>query len=100
MSKLLITALLCVGVLSACSTDTGMTYTARKVNIAGEPNAYRVTCSGLFESQNACMAAAAQICKEQQVVPAQSVDSVPGRGNPRELTFRCAEPRASAKPAA
>ncbi|WP_175945021.1 hypothetical protein [Caballeronia sp. BCC1704] len=100
MSKLLITALVCAGVLSACSTDTGMTYTARRVNIAGEPSAYRVTCSGVFESQSACTAAAAKICKEQQVVVAQAVDSVPGGGNPRQMTFRCGDPRTAARPAA
>lgn len=78
--------------LAACSTDTGVTYTSRKVSIAGQPDAYRVTCSGLFESQKSCMAAAAQVCKERQVVSAQAIDGAPGdqNRNPREITFRCA----------
>ncbi|WP_244815240.1 hypothetical protein [Caballeronia sp. Lep1P3] len=79
-----------------------MTYTARKVNIAGQADAYRVTCSGVFESQKSCMAAAARICKEEQVVMTQAIDGAPvdqGRSNPREITFSCAA-AAPPKPAA
>jgi|SRR5437763_681590 len=103
MCKLLLTALVLAGILSACSTETGMTYTARKVNIAGQPDAYRVNCSGLFGSPNACMAAATRICKDRQVVLTQAIDGVrgdQGRNNPREMTFRCGATTGSQTPAA
>jgi hypothetical protein len=90
MSKLLISVLAAIGVLSACTTGNGLTYTAHKVNIAGQPDAYRVNCTGVFQSQKTCMAEAAKICKGQQVVPIQALDSVEGRSNPREITFSCA----------
>lgn len=101
MSKFLITILAAVGVLSACSTDTGVTYTARKLNIAGQGEAQRVTCSGIFESEKTCLSKAAQICKDQQVVLVQALDNPklrPGGSSARELNFTCAA--ASAKPAA
>ncbi|SAL67915.1 OmpA/MotB domain-containing protein [Caballeronia arvi] len=97
MSKILIAVLAAVGVLSACSTDTGPTYTAYKVNMAGQRDTYRVNCSGLFESEKSCMAAAARICKDQQVVLTQALDGVQGtqgRNNPREMTFTCGTPPA------
>jgi OmpA-OmpF porin, OOP family len=103
MSKKFIAVLLAAGVLSACTTDTGLTYTAHKVNIPGQRDTYRVNCSGLFESQNACMSTAAQICKDQQVVPVQAIEGVQGnqgRGNSREITFQCGMPPAPPPPAA
>jgi OmpA-OmpF porin, OOP family len=103
MSKILIAVLTAVGVLSACTTETGPTYTAQKVNVAGKSNMYRVTCSGLFESQKSCMAAAARICKDQQVVLTQAIDGVrgdQGRNDPREITFTCGVPPAPQEPVA
>jgi hypothetical protein len=92
MSKLLLTVFAAIGVLSACTTDTGMTYTAHKLNVAGQPQAYRVTCSGLFASQKSCMSEASRICKDQQVVLVQSLDNPqlrPGGSDARELNFTC-----------
>ena len=102
MSKLLLTAFTAIGVLSACSTDTGMTYTARKLNVAEQPQAHRVTCSGIFESQKSCMSEASRICKDQQVVVTQALDNPklrPGDSSARELNFTCAGGSPS-KPAA
>ena len=93
MSKFLVTILAAVGVLSACSTDTGLNYTARKLIIAGQGEAQRVTCSGVFESQNTCMAKAAQICQDQQVVVVNPLDNPKlrtGGSSARELNFKCA----------
>jgi OmpA-OmpF porin, OOP family len=103
MSKILIAVLTAVGVLSACTTASGPTYTAHKVNVAGQRDMYRVNCSGLFESNKACMAAAARICKDQQVVLTQAVDGLrgdQGQNNPREITFACGVPPAPATPVA
>jgi hypothetical protein len=100
MSKLLISVLAVIGLVSACSTDTGVTYTARNLNIAGQGPAHRVTCSGLFESQNSCMSKASNICKDRQVVIVQALDNPqlrPGGSSARELNFACAgaAPKAS-----
>ncbi|WP_143328115.1 hypothetical protein [Caballeronia pedi] len=71
-----------------------MTYTAQKLNIAGQPQAYRVTCSSLLGSQKSCMSAASRICKDQQVVAVQAFDS-----NKSAFDFTCAG-GPPAKPAA
>ena len=100
MSKLLITIVVALGVLSACATDTGLNYTARKLNIAGQGEAYRVTCTGIFESRKSCTSKAVQMCKDQRVVPVQTFDNPqlrPGGSDARELNFTCA---AASKPAA
>jgi hypothetical protein len=100
MSKFLFTILAAVGVLSACTTDTGLNYTASKLNIAGQGEAQRVTCSGVLESQKSCMSKAVQICQDRQVVVVQAYDNPQlrsGGSDARELNFTCA---AATKPAA
>ncbi len=93
IQKVLFAVLVAAGVLSACSTDTGATYTARKLNIAGQDEAYRVTCSGLFESQKSCMSKAVQMCKDKQVVAVQALDNPQARpvgSDARQFDFACA----------
>ncbi|MBC8638685.1 hypothetical protein IAG25_17860 [Caballeronia sp. EK] len=102
MSKLLLSVFTAIGVLSACTTDTGITYTARKLNVAQQPQAYRVTCSGIFESQKSCMSEASRICKNQQVMVVEALNNPklrPGGSSARELNFTCAGGSPS-KPAA
>ncbi|GAB5099123.1 hypothetical protein [Caballeronia sp. HLA56] len=102
MFKYLISIISAAAMLSACTTDTGMAYTARKVNIANQGEAYRVTCSGLFESQKSCMSAATKICQDRQVVLVQAVDGLQGnqgRNDPREITFTCGSAASTAHPA-
>jgi hypothetical protein len=93
MSKLLIAVFAAVAVVSACATDTGIGYTASKLNIAGQGEAHRVTCSGIFESQNTCMSKAANICQDRQVVAIQALDNPQmrqGGSSAREFNFACA----------
>jgi hypothetical protein len=100
MSKLFFTILAAVGVLSACTTDTGLSYSAQNLNVAGQSGAQRVTCSGLFESQNSCVSKAARICEDRQVIVVQALDNPqlrPGGSRARQLDFQCA---AATKPAA
>ncbi|MDR5809922.1 hypothetical protein [Caballeronia sp. LZ019] len=93
MSKLLIAVIVAAGLASACTTDTSMTYTARKLDIAGQQqSAYRVTCSGVFESQKSCMSKASQICKDRQVIAVQALDNPqlrPGGSSARQFDFAC-----------
>jgi|GEM_PF-2869735 len=92
MSKLLIAVVTALGLVSACKTDTGMTHTAHKLNIAGQQQAYRVTCSGLVESQQSCMVKAAEICQGSQVVAVQALDDSrvrQGGSSARQLDFAC-----------
>ncbi|SAK96440.1 OmpA/MotB domain-containing protein [Caballeronia hypogeia] len=101
ISRILFVVLAAVGVLQGCTTDSGLTYTSNKVNIAGKGEAYRVTCNGLFQSQNACMAGAVRICADKQVVLLEAIDGVKGaqaRNNAREVTFMC-QGNATQKPA-
>ncbi|WP_157696241.1 hypothetical protein [Caballeronia temeraria] len=77
-----------------------MNYTTQKLNIAGQGEAYRVTCSGVLASQKSCMAKAAEICRDRQVVMVQALDNPQlrqGGSAARELNFTCA---GGAKPAA
>jgi len=83
--------------VSACTTQSGPTYTAQAVVTSKDQqaSAYHVTCSGLFESSKACLNAAKHICGEKPVTPLAYIDGLSTQGNkkdPREMTFMCDKP--------
>ncbi|KVQ04230.1 hypothetical protein WJ95_23120 [Burkholderia ubonensis] len=93
------------GVLAGCES-TGPTFTARSVaRVNGSP-AYEVTCYGIFEGPNACIAKAKQICEkygnDQRVNPLE--DYAPlgsmsqGKRNTNSLLFQCGVPAAAPQP--
>jgi len=94
-----------VVLLSACTTQSGPTYTVRAIKATDQPGpVFRVTCEGLVSSKRSCEAAAQKVCAGKPVTPLQAVDRV-RRGaamdDPRELTFMCGvPPRASIEPPA
>jgi outer membrane protein OmpA-like peptidoglycan-associated protein len=95
-------AILAIGLLASCSTQSGPTFTARVISTVGERTVYRVTCGGLFESSKSCMSAAKDICEGKQVVLLQTEDGITGSKpshDPREIIFRCDKPEAAAAPA-
>jgi OOP family OmpA-OmpF porin len=103
MSKPSLFACLALSLLAGCSTQSGPTYTSHVISTSGAERAYRVSCTGLFESSKSCAAAAQNICQGQPVSPTQIVDGNDGmkpRDDPRELTFRCGTPPVAAMPPA
>lgn len=94
-----------VVLLSACTTQSGPTYTVRAVKATGQSApVFRVTCEGLVSSTRSCEAAAQKVCAGKPVTPVQAVDRVrrgAAMGDPRELTFMCGVPsQASVEPPA
>jgi len=94
-----------VVLLSACTTQSGPTYTVRAVKTPGQSaHVFRVTCEGLVSSTRSCEAAAQKVCAGKPVTPVQAVDRVrrgAAMGDPRELTFTCgAPPQAPVEPPA
>ncbi|NIE61141.1 MULTISPECIES: OmpA family protein [unclassified Burkholderia] len=92
-----------VVLLSACTTQSGPTYTVRAVKTPGQSApVFRVTCEGLVSSTRSCEAAAQKVCAGKPVTPVQAVDRVrrgAAMGDPRELTFMCGvPPQASVEP--
>ncbi|OXI32651.1 hypothetical protein CFB89_16285 [Burkholderia sp. AU16741] len=85
-----------VVVLSACTTQSGPTYTVRAIKASDQPApVFRVTCEGLVSSTKSCEAAAQKFCAGKPVTPLQTVDRVrrgAAMGDPRELTFLCGVP--------
>ncbi|VWD24954.1 membrane protein [Burkholderia contaminans] len=85
-----------VVLLSACTTQSGPTYTVRAIKAPDQPGpVFRVTCEGLVTSARSCEAAAQKICAGQPVTPLQAVDRVrrgAAMGDARELTFMCGVP--------
>lgn len=85
-----------VVLLSACTTQSGPTYTVRAIKAPGQPGpVFRVTCEGLVSSTRSCEAAAQKFCAGKPVTPLQAVDRVrrgAAMGDPRELTFMCGTP--------
>jgi outer membrane protein OmpA-like peptidoglycan-associated protein len=84
------------GLLAACTTQSGPTYTANAIVVAGQTAPmYRVACGGLLESSKTCFKVAAEICKDKPVTPTEAVDGVRtgvNTNDPRELTFMCGLP--------
>lgn len=93
----------CAGGLAACTTQSGPTYTMQAIVLPDQPKpVYRVTCTGLMESSDSCMAAAARKCQGQPVTPLELVDGVDAnarKNDPRQITFMCGVSEAE-KPAA
>ena len=92
-----------VVLLSACTTQSGPTYTVWAIKAVDQPGpVFRVTCEGLVSSSSSCEAAAKKVCAGKPVMPLQAVDRVrrgAAMGDPRELTFMCGvPPRASVEP--
>ncbi|WP_412530415.1 OmpA family protein [Burkholderia lata] len=92
-----------VVLLSACTTQSGPTYTVRAIKAPNQPGpVFRVTCEGLVSSSSSCEAAAQKVCAGKPVTPLQTVDRVrrgAAMGDPREITFMCGvPPRASVEP--
>ncbi|WP_175823009.1 OmpA family protein [Burkholderia sp. BCC0419] len=92
-----------VVLLSACTTQSGPTYTVRAVKAADQSApVFRVTCEGLVSSTRSCEAAAQKFCAGKPVTSLQAIDRVRGgaaMGDPRELTFMCGvPPKASVAP--
>lgn len=85
-----------VVLLSACTTQSGPTYTVRAINAPDQSvPVFRVTCEGLVSSTKSCEAAAQKFCAGKPVRPLQAVDRVrrgAAMGDPRELTFMCGVP--------
>lgn len=85
-----------LGLLAACTTQSGPTYNMHAIVAKGQQAAvYRVTCDGLFEGSNSCMKAAAEMCADKPVTPLEYVDGVKSginTNNPREMTFQCGTP--------
>ena len=85
-----------VGLLAACTTQSGPTYTLHAVSTPNQQAPiYRVSCLGLFESSNSCMRVAEETCKAQPVVVLQAIDGVDNsalKKDPREMTFMCGKP--------
>ncbi|RQR30387.1 OmpA family protein [Burkholderia sp. Bp9142] len=92
-----------VVLLSACTTQSGPTYTVRAIKAPDQPGpVFRVTCEGLVTSARSCEAAAQKVCAGKPVTPLQAVDRVrrgAAMGDARELTFMCGvPPQASVEP--
>jgi outer membrane protein OmpA-like peptidoglycan-associated protein len=85
-----------VVLLSACTTQSGPTYTVRAIKAPDQPApVFRVTCEGLVSSTKSCEAAAQKFCAGKPVTPLQAIDRVrrgAAMGDPRELTFMCGVP--------
>jgi len=85
-----------VVLLSACTTQSGPTYTVRAIKAPDQPApVFRVTCEGLVTSARSCEAAAQKVCAGKPVTPLQAVDRVrrgAAMGDARELTFMCGVP--------
>ncbi|MBR8213212.1 MULTISPECIES: OmpA family protein [Burkholderia] len=85
-----------VVLLSACTTQSGPTYTVRAIKAPDQQApVFRVTCEGLVSSTKSCEAAAQKFCAGKPVTPLQAVDRVrrgAAMGDPRELTFMCGVP--------
>ncbi|HFT8010711.1 TPA: OmpA family protein [Burkholderia cenocepacia] len=85
-----------VVLLSACTTQSGPTYTVRAIKAPDQTApVFRVTCEGLVSSTQSCEAAAQKFCAGKPVRPLQAVDRVrrgAAMGDPRELTFMCGVP--------
>jgi len=101
--RVLLAAIL--GLLAACTTQTGPTYTLSSIVVPNQTApTYRVTCGGLLESSKACFRVAQEACKDKPVTVLEAVDGIRSGANtkdPRELTFMCgqpAEPHAAAQP--
>ncbi|MCA8003000.1 MULTISPECIES: OmpA family protein [Burkholderia] len=85
-----------VVLLSACTTQSGPTYTVRAIKAPDQAApVFRVTCEGLVSSTQSCEAAARKFCAGKPVTQLQAVDRVrrgAAMGDPRELTFMCGVP--------
>lgn len=85
-----------VVLLSACTTQSGPTYTVRAIKAPDQSGpVFRVTCEGLVSSSSSCEAAARKVCAGKPVTPLQAVDRVrrgAAMGDARELTFMCGVP--------
>lgn len=83
--------------LGACTTQSGLTYDIHSVAIPGKPDGvFRVSCSGLLGSANACAVAAEQFCRGQGFTPLEMIDGVSDfkpKKDPREITFMCGKPQ-------
>lgn len=84
------------GLMAACTTQSGPTYSAYSIQKPNQQNpTYRVTCNGLLESRDTCLAVADRICHDASAIQVENVDrlrSDKSARNPREITFTCGSP--------
>ncbi|MDR6504045.1 outer membrane protein OmpA-like peptidoglycan-associated protein [Burkholderia ambifaria] len=94
-------------VLAGC-LSTGPTFTARSVARVDGPQAFEVTCYGIFEGRNACFTKAKEICDKyssgkpvyplEDYAPLGSTSN--GKPNTNTLMFQCGAPAEPPAPAA
>nr|WP_085487525.1 OmpA family protein [Paraburkholderia susongensis] len=84
------------GLVSACTTQSGPTFTAHAITVPNQTApTYRVECGGLLENSQTCFRVADEICKDKPVTVLEAVDGVRSGVNtkdPREITFMCGKP--------
>ncbi|MEM5400484.1 MULTISPECIES: OmpA family protein [Paraburkholderia] len=86
-----------IAAAAGCTTASGPTHNLDIVTLANGSQAYRVQCSGLFESSKTCMKKVNEICGSKTPLRVSSVDhAVAGfkpEDDPREITFICQPPQ-------
>ncbi|MGS0897376.1 OmpA family protein [Burkholderia stagnalis] len=107
MNKLALALALSATALAACTTSSGLTYTASELQPRDGVRTFEVSCLSLTTGPQTCMKAAQKICGDQPVRVLDSARSLRDGANPTSLVFQCgaapaapAEPVPAAEPAA
>ena len=89
-------------VVTGCTSYSGPMHNADVVTLASGDQAWRVQCLGLLETSKTCVDVAKKICKDQKIRLIGAVDHMNSKqgakGDPNEITFKCGDEPAAAKP--